>query len=451
MERIEYEVLDTLKRHNCINQPLFVGVSGGADSMALLVALKRNSINVTALHVNFHLRNEESNGDQHFVQSFCQQQGIECRVYECDTYKYANERGISIEMAARELRYNWFAEQCGEKGIILIAHNADDVAETTLLNQIRGTGILGMCGIREKNGNILRPLLKFKHSELLEYLAQNGIEHREDSTNHQNIAKRNTLRNSVFPILKQLNPSVVETLGSNAIRMQGIEAIYRAEIERLKQTILTEPIAQLNSTATAIKIDTEVLNSTASPITVAYEILAPLGFNEEQIASFTTLCQSINPGKQLVGNEYKILFERDGVYIAKNSTSRQQQITINQEGELSNEIKTETGKLSFQIIENNEGLEIVKEKHCAYFDLDKIHFPLTIREIKNGDKIKPFGMHGRSKLVSDILNDAKINSYEREKIPLLCDSNGIMWIVGVRASEEFKITPETQRILIVRI
>lgn len=452
MKHIDSHIKDFLKQHNLIHKPLFVGVSGGADSMALLTALHNLQLHPTVLHVNFHLRGNESNQDQQFVQSFCKERGIECRVHDCNTTEYADERGHSIEMAARELRYSWFEKECGTDGILLIAHNADDVAETILLNQVRGTGILGLCGIREINGNIVRPLLQFHHQELLEYLTTQGIEHREDSTNSQNIAKRNVLRNCVFPILKELNPSVIETFGKNAKHIQGIEATYRQAVENATKEILSQPIADLDNKCNTVKINTSALMNQASPVTIAYEILAPMGFNEEQIASFMELCNGNNPGKQLTTESFRILFERNGIYITQNTQKHNLDISINTEAELEQEFETEFGTIEFQIINRPlSAKEIIKEPKYAYFDLDKIQFPLNIRNVRNGDRLKPFGMHGRTKLVSDILNDAKINSYEREKIPLLCDSNGIIWIAGLRSCEDLKLTSQTQRTLIVRI
>lgn len=451
MKHIESYIKEFLTKYDCDEKPLFAGVSGGADSMALLTALHNLGLHPNVLHVNFHLRGEESNEDQHFVETFCKEHGVAYRIHECNTYEYASQHGVSIEMAARDIRYDWFAKECGENGILLIAHNADDVAETILLNQIRGTGILGLCGIREKSGNILRPLLQFSHKELLEYLESNSIPHCEDSTNSQNIAKRNTLRNSVFPILKKINPAVTETLCKNAIRMQGIEAIYRRAIQSAIKAILSAPICELGISCTEIKMDIVRLMSEASPITIAYEILAPLGFNEEQIGSFMELCRERNPGKQLTAPRYRILFERNGVYITQNTPTKVSGITIESEQELQHSITTAIGALEFHI--HNGSIttnEIIKESTHAYFDLDKIKFPLVIRNIQNGDRIKPFGMKGRSKLVSDLMNDAKINSYEREKIPLLCDSNGIMWVIGLRACEELKVTSQTQRVLIIK-
>ncbi len=445
MKHIESHIKEFLAKYNSTEKPLFAGVSGGADSMALLTALHNLQLHPIVLHVNFHLRGEESNEDQRFVETFCKERGITYRIHECNTTEYATRNGVSIEMAARKLRYNWFAQECGENGILLIAHNADDLAETLLLNQIRGTGILGLCGIREKSGNILRPFLQFTHKELLEYLDQNGISHREDSTNSQNIAKRNTIRNSIFPILKGLNPSITRTLCKNATRMQGIEAIYRAAIQKATSEIISQ-----HGTGVT-KINIERLMSEASPITIAYEILAPLGFNEEQIETFIELCNNSNPGKQLTSSKYKILFERNGVYITPNNPTKEIEISINSEKELQGYYITAIGTLEFQIYNSPiSNKEIIKEPTYAYFDLNKIKFPLKIRNIQNGDKIKPFGMKGRSKLVSDILNDAKINSYEREKIPLLCDSNGIMWIIGLRACENLRVTSQTQRVLIVK-
>ncbi len=466
--------------------------------MALLEGCLEASLHPIALHVNFHLRGEESDGDEAFVWEECRRRGVEIRVKSFDTAKYAEERGVSIEMAARELRYEWFREECGN-GVLLVAHNADDVAETILLNLVRGTGISGLCGIRERSGRIYRPLLHFRHHELLEYLERRGVPHREDSTNSENIIKRNKIRNLVIPLLKELNPSIVETLCKNGERLVGARALIDSEIERLKLDVFEkvkddvkhgdsakqasvnekevggkgkqtgEDVKQIRGKGKqtcdggekssegvgSFKINPKAILESPAPEMVCFELLSPYNFNETQLSDLLQLFKKPVAGKRILSPTHKILFERDGIYLLPNSEEEvHHEVTITkseierlaQSGE---KLSYNGYEFTFKLLKKDSSFKIIRQAERAYMDYNKIRFPLKLRTWRRGDRIRPYGMKGQSRLLSDIFNDAKINSLERESTPLLCDEKGVVWIVEIRTDERLKITEKSEMLLLI--
>lgn len=423
---------------------MFAGVSGGADSIALAEALYEAGYTPVILHANFSLRGSESDSDETFVRDYCRKRGLECRVRRFNTAEYAASTGTSIEMAARELRYNWFAEECGADGIIFIAHNADDVAETVLLNMCRGTGIRGLCGIRPVNGSIYRPFLDLRHSELTDYLQRKSLPHREDSTNAENKVKRNKIRNSIIPMLRELNPSITETLCENAKRLYGTSLLFTEYTESLRDKIFADADEYCS-----IRIDTERICSSASPETLVFELFRPYGFNENQAAELIELFRKPIPGKRIVSPGFRIMFERDGVYLLK-SYEQPDTLTIT-ENDLFRTYEFCGRKISFDIVENSRGLKIKEAVDSAFMDYGKIRFPLTVRTWREGDRMKPFGMHGQSKLLSDIFSDMKIGIRIREYTAIVCDEAGIAWIAGIRMDERFRITDKTEKILTIKV
>ncbi len=528
MDKIAQHIRNLLAEDGLEREKIFVALSGGGDSMALLEGCLEASLRPIALHVNFHLRGEESDGDEAFVREECRKRGVEIRVKSFDTAKYAEERGVSIEMAARELRYEWFREECGG-GLLLVAHNADDVAETILLNLVRGTGISGLCGIRERSGRIYRPLLHFRHSELLEYLERRGVPHREDSTNSENIIKRNKIRNLVIPILKELNPAIVETLCKNGERLMGARALIDSEIDRLKPEIFERVENNIDGTDSAersetikkfpsrggkqakdsereaggkgkqsskgevqtrgrgkqaykdakqtggsgkqgndggekssewglyFKVNPKAILESPAPEMVCFELLSPYGFNETQLSDLLQLFKKPVARKRMLSPTHKILFERDGIYLLPNSEEEPRHDVTITESEIERLAKS-GGKINyngyeftFKIVKKDSSFKLIRRTDRAYMDYDKIRFPLQLRTWRRGDRIRPYGMKGQSRLLSDIFNDAKINSLEKERIPLLCDEKGIVWIVGIRTDERLKITEKSERVLLIEL
>ena len=280
------------------NAGFIIAVSGGADSIALLHAFKYLNLKILALHCNFNLRGRESKMDEQFVKRFCDTYGIPHSVKKFDTLSHAKSKGISIEMAARELRYNWFEEVRQKKNMdyIVVGHHADDLAETIFINFCRGTGIKGLTGIRPINGRILRPLLDRSKNEIIDYITLNKLGYRVDSTNNTLDYVRNKIRHLIIPVCKDINPSFLKTVQENCQAMREVEQIYLYGIKQLKQQIVSEENGEM-----LIHIQ-QTLDSPA-PYTLLYEILKPYGFNTTQVKDILESNDSI-PGKQFQAEEY---------------------------------------------------------------------------------------------------------------------------------------------------
>lgn len=389
---------------------VLVALSGGADSTALLLIMKELGCKVKALHCNFHLRGEESNRDQAFVEELCKQNDVPLSVRHFDTEQFAKEQGISIEMAARDLRYDWFREELKalKASCIAVAHHRDDQAETILLNLLRGTGLRGLTGMQPKHDSIIRPLLCLSREEILEYLESKGQDYVTDSTNSERIAQRNRLRLDVIPLLRDINPAAVEHLCLASENVQHSLPYYIKGIESAFEEFgITEtrfPLAALSSQ------------------TLLHEWLAGKGFNapqeEEMLGSSTS-----QVGKFWHSNTHKVLRDRDAMIVAPLK-----ELSL---PELKQEIVSEM---------QEQGPNI------AYFDADSITKPIEVRPICEGDAFVPFGMTGR-KLVSDFLTDCKLNRFEKAETFVATQGDDIIWLIGHRSDNRYRVTDTTRRIL----
>lgn len=410
---------------------VIVALSGGADSVALLLVLQKLGYCCTAVHCNFHLRGEESMRDEHFVRELCHRRNVPLTVVDFDTTAYAQEKKISIEMAARELRYEAFERLRKESGAtaIAVAHHRDDSSETVLLNLLRGTGIKGLRGIQPKNGYIVRPLLCVGRSDIQEYLHYRGEEYVTDSTNLQTDYTRNKVRLEILPAMSKINPSIIESIAQTAERVSEAEKVYAAAI--------AEGIERVKKGDT---IDIEKLTKEPSPAALLHEILQPLGFNSTQIGD---ICSTME-------REGCHTFESNGWRVIKDRTTL---IVTQKRGEGSTETElitdgaTETpqGTVLCSTMPFNGEIERVKE--VATLDYEKILPPLTLRRWRKGDRFAPFGMRG-SKLVSDYMTDRKMNAVQKEQQLVVTDSAGtILWLVGERPAAHCSVTEETKKIL----
>ncbi len=414
------------------NSKIIVGVSGGADSMALLHILIRLGYNCIAAHCNFHLRGEESDRDYLFVKNWCIQNNIRFVYTDFDTKKYMKEKAVSLEMAARELRYEWFEQIRKEHNanVIAVAHHQDDSIETLLINLIRGTGIRGLSGIPPVNGNIVRPLLCLYRQEILEYLQANHIDFIEDSTNNEDIYTRNKIRLNVIPLLETINPSAKQAISKTIKHLSSTEKIYTSAIEKSIQCVFSDN-----------KIDIGSLLTQIEPKTVLFEILHPYGFNSENI---TDIFESLHgqSGKIFYSKDYVLIKDRESLILSKQEQRDDSRYTI-QKGQLNIDSPV---PLSIEYIKNDTSLQIEKKPDTIYLDKSKLSFPLTIRRWMQGDKFVPFGMNG-SKKISDYFSDNKFNLIEKENVWLLCSGNKIVWIIGERADNRFRITGNTSEII----
>lgn len=402
-----------------------VGLSGGMDSMALLDILTLLGYNCVAAHCNFHLRGDESDRDAAFVKKWCSDSDIQFTSVDFDTAHYAAAKKISIEMAARELRYSWFEKVRKQYGAyaVAVAHHKDDSVETVLLNLIRGSGVRGLTGIASKNKNVVRPMLCVTRAEIEEYITNRGIPYVTDSTNNEDFYLRNYIRINIIPLLKELNPSVCEAINRTSRNISEAEKVYSEYIHKIIKSVCNNN-----------KIDIRQLRQTASPQSVLYEILSPLGFNTTVIENILQSMDS-NPGKVFYSEGYRVVKDRNSFLIGslEDGLARRESYLISDDTE---EI-TDPVCLAFH--RKTMPVEIDKSSNYLYADADKLKFPLKLRRWRQGDWFVPFGMKGKKKL-SDYFTDRKFSLPDKEDVWVLLSGDDIVWIVGERSDNRFRIT-----------
>lgn len=395
-----------------------VALSGGADSVALLRVLLDLGYRCIALHCNFHLRGESSDADERFVRSLCDEWNVPCEVAHFQTQEYAAENKISIEMAARDLRYTWFHERAEQWGTpyIAVGHHQNDNVETFLLNLIRGTGISGLRGIQPRNGDVIRPLLCVSRDEIETYLSGIGQTYVTDATNREAIYTRNKIRLQLIPLLKTMNPSVEEGIVQTATRMAEIEKVYlKAMAEAMERVKIDE------WTFSIPRLLEEV-----SPTAVLYELLSPYGFNSTQLAS---VYESLNgeSGKRFFSAEYELL--KDRTVLLLREKDREQAMP----------------QLVVEEMEWGKGMAVPTTAAAAYIDADKVKHPLLLQTWKSGDWFIPYGMKHRKK-IRDFLRDVKLSIFCKESQLVVKSGEDIVWVVNHRTDDRYKITDKTSRV-----
>ena len=427
------------KQHLLVDdRPVLVGFSGGADSVALLNLLLQLDYSCIALHCNFHLRGDESVRDELFAAETARALGVPFYKIDFDTAVYAAQHHFSIEMAARELRYNWFEEmrQRFNGQAIAVAHHRDDSVETVLLNMVRGTGIRGMVGIRPKNGYVIRPLLTVDRSDILAWLEQQSLSYVTDSSNLSDAYTRNFIRLRVLPLLEELNPSIKMAIARTADHLAETEAIYLYLVEEARKRLVEE----------GGRIAIVRLMDYPSPRTVLYELLKPYGFTR-LVADDIFRSLNKESGKMFYAPEYQLLKDREYLLLSPICKDEIQEYTFTGDDVLE-AVWHGPIELSFHKIVINNDFNIQKDKHIAYFDYEKLSFPLTLRKWKEGDWFIPFGMKGRKKL-SDYFSDHKFSRIDKKQIWLLCSGENILWVVGERSDNRFCIDKTTKSVLVV--
>lgn len=408
---------------------VLVALSGGADSVALLLLLQKAGYECEAIHCNFHLRGEESMRDEEFVRSLCHAKNTPLTVVDFDTLSYAHEKGISIEMAARELRYEAFEKHRQERGAaaIAVAHHRNDSAETLLLNLLRGTGIRGLRGIKPRNGHIVRPLLCVGRDEILNYLNRLHEDYVTDSSNLQTDFTRNKIRLEIIPLMQKINPSIVESLAETAERLSEAEKVY------------SQAIAEGTARVTSKEgIDIERLKHEPSPQALLFEILQPKGFNGAQAADIFSVMDT-ESGRTFASEDWEVVKDRTKFIVIPKTHHDWQGCTLN----IDDTTATAYGTITCSIQEFDGTIE--KEKNIARLDYYKIAEPLYVRVWQKGDRFTPFGMRG-SKLVSDYLTDRKMSLADKRKQLVVCDATGeIVWLVNERPSARCCTGKETKK------
>ncbi|MDR2809363.1 MAG: tRNA lysidine(34) synthetase TilS [Tannerellaceae bacterium] len=419
------------------NKPVIVGFSGGSDSVTLLTVLQRLGYSCIAAHCNFHLREEESDRDEAFAQHFAHTLNVPFYKTDFDTRQYAFEEHISLEMAARALRYRWFEEIRGHLDAqgIAVAHHKDDNVETFLINLVRGTGIKGIRGMKPKNGFIIRPLLAVGKREIQEWLETEHLAYVTDSSNFSDAYTRNFIRLKVLPLLEEINPSVKEAIARTSGHLSEVEAIYQFVIEKARTAVWQD-----NN-----RISIAELLQFPSPETILYELLTPFHFTRFVTENISATLEK-TPGKVFYSSTHRLIKDRTHLLISPIESTNKPLYTI--ELKENETIWYGPVNLSFRKLVIEENTCIETNKCTACFDYDKLSFPLTLRTWQPGDRFVPFGMKGTKKL-SDYFSDRKYSRPDKEQTWLLCSDEHIIWIVGERIDERFKIDKTTKYILTV--
>lgn len=419
---IEEKSLFTLK------DKILIALSGGADSVALLRVLHALGYSCECAHCNFHLRGEESDRDEAFVQQLCKTHQIKLHIKHFDTDTYAKSHQLSIEMAARELRYEWFESLRQELNaqVIAVAHHRDDSVETFMLNLIRGTGINGLKGIAPQNGWIVRPLLQVSREDIIDYLQEILQDYVTDSTNLQDVYVRNKIRLSILPLMKEINPSIMETIQDTSMRLADVASIYHQE----RKKTLEHSVIKVSDHFQRISIDKILMD--IAPASLLFELLSPLGFNISQIKDIHRSLEHSQAGKRFISKNWELIRDREDLLIQRIDS------------------ECIVPELIVQEIEKTPSFILHKDKHIACLDADKVKLPLTIRKWQVGDKFIPLGMNGKKK-ISDYMTDKKFSLFQKENQYVVCSEDKIVWLVNERCDNRYRITDQTRRILLLKI
>ena len=425
------------------SQLYLVALSGGADSVALLLALKKLGYNIEAAHCNFHLRGEESDRDEDFCKKLCHKLDIKLHLAHFDTQTNASLHGISIEMAARNLRYNYFEALLKDinASAVCVAHHKDDSAETLLLNLVRGTGIEGLTGIKSKNNRIVRPFLCVRRNEIINYLEQQNQSFVIDSSNLVNDVQRNKIRLDVMPLLQTINPLVVEHLNQTGEYIEEAASILNTALEQMQNRVV------LLKTEEQTIIDIERLEKEQSSNYLLWYILKTYGFNAAQIKQISCGLKT-SVGRVWESATHALTINNNKIIVEPLFTCDTKEYHLIEEG-----LYYLKSKLSIEIKKEPYSIDngFSKDPKDVWIDADKVVFPLSIRLIKEGDRMIPLGMKG-SKLISDILTDTKVSYFDRQRqYVLLNNDQQIIWLVGRRIDDRYKITSSTKTVLKIKL
>ncbi|CAM1339218.1 tRNA lysidine(34) synthetase TilS [Tenacibaculum aestuarii] len=420
------------------SKKLLIAISGGVDSVVLTHLLHQLNFDISLAHCNFQLRGKESDKDEEFVKNLGKKLGINTYVTRFNTNKYAADNKLSTQLAARELRYNWFDELSKEYSFehLLTAHHADDNLETFLINLTRGTGLEGLTGIPPINGNIVRPLLVFSREEILNYAKQNNIEWREDESNSETKYLRNKIRHQVTPILKELNASVLKNFNKTIDHLKESQQIIDDKIEDITHEIISKE-------GDLLKINIEKLLKLSNPKAYLYQLIKPYEFREWNDVHNLIYAQS---GKQILTKNYTLLKDRDFLLLlrtSEKSSVKEEVYTIREENkEITVPIRLLLKRVQKKSDTNQESI---------YVDNELLSYPLKLRRWNSGDFFYPTGMLGKKK-ISKYFKDEKISIINKNKIWLLCSSkNEIIWIIGKRQDRRFLPTDKTTKLLQISI
>ena len=415
---------------------LLLAVSGGIDSVVLTHLCFQSKLSFVICHCNFQLRGSESERDEQFVKDLGKKYSAEVLVKKFDTESYAAENKISIQVAARELRYKWFGQliEEGKANWIVTAHHLDDNIETVLMNIFKGTGLPGLRGMLPKSGKIVRPLLFARKEDLVDFAKQNSLTWVEDSSNQSDKYSRNYLRHQLIPIIEKIYPAAVENLADNIQRFSELEKFYN-------QAVKAELRKMVEIKNEEIHVPVLKLKKCASPSTVVYELITQYGFAPHRVDEVIHLLDS-ETGKYLLSSSHRILKNRNWIVISPLDRALQEQVVVEKE---ESAISFAEGKLGIR--KKTAAEEKLQSKNgTALLDADKIEYPLLLRKWKQGDYFYPLGMPKKKKLARFFI-DQKLSLTQKEKAWVLEMNKKIIWVVGMRIDDRFKITDSTKQVL----
>ena len=419
---------------------ILLTISGGADSVVMLDLFSKAGYTCGVAHCNFHLRGSESDKDEELVRELARKYNYSFYNIDFDTNLYASQNGISIEMAARELRYDWFEKIRKENHYDYIAagHHKDDVIETFFMNLARGTGIRGLSGIKPISGKVIRPILFTDKEQIMDYITDNKLEYREDDSNNDVKFKRNKLRHEIIPEFAEINPAYKQNILKTIERLNTIGQILKDKLNELRTDIVEENDDQLLFSISKLK--------ELKPLSFyLFELLYPYGFNVEQVESIIDSIDGIS-GKSFYSQIYELIKDREYLIVIQKQKRQKVSIKISNNQSIVHLI----GKLYLKIksVNRTKKFKIPRQLNIAALDKDKLKFPLVIRNWKAGDYFYPIGMKQKKKL-SDFFIDNKFTKIEKEKTLLLISKGEIVWVIGHRLDNRFKITDSTENILIL--
>jgi tRNA(Ile)-lysidine synthase len=415
---------------------LLLAISGGIDSVVLTHLCYKMGLNIALAHCNFNLRGKESDADEDFVLQLAEDMELEVFVENFDTEAFAKDEKLSIQMAARTLRYLWFLELREQLKFdyILTAHHADDNLETFFINLSRGTGLDGLLGIPEVNNNIVRPLLPYSREDIENYAKEHKLAWREDSSNNSTKYLRNKLRHDVIPILKEINPHFLQNFAKTQTFLNDSKFIIEDKISDVTNKVIKSIEGH------TVTLNIEEIKNLSHPKAYLYELLKNFGFTEWDDVFNLLDAQS---GKQIKTNTHRLIKDRDCLLLSEIHTVNSQNIHISETDKI---VETPFGVLVFE--EADAVLETPKT--VIYVDQDLLKFPLTLRKWEEGDVFYPLGMTGKKKL-SKYFKDEKFSLLDKENTWLLCSDDAIVWVINKRADNRFRITDTTKHILKVEL
>lgn len=409
--------------------PVVVGFSGGADSVTLLHILHNLGFTCIAAHCNFQLRGNDSQSDEAFARSFSDRLNLKTECIRFDTKSYARQHKLSIEMAARELRYNWFNQLQQHYGAssIAVGHHADDSIETALINLVRGTGIDGLSGIQPVNGSVIRPLLCLSQQEIEDYIQYNKLSYVTDSTNFSTEIIRNKIRLTLIPLAETINPSFRTTMVETMRHLGESADLLSDYLQQVKKSLV-------KSTQEEVRIPIEELRKHKASVTLLYNLLKDYNYNSRQSEQIFRALDA-EAGKLFYSPTHCLLKDRT-------------ELIIRALRKYSSDIG---GEVELRIFPRDDQFMFSTNPHLIHLDAGNIQLPLQLRTWKAGDSFIPLGMRNRKKL-SDFLTDLKLNRMEKNEVKVLTDVAGsILWVVGFRIDEQFRVTSSTKTIAEIKL